>query len=269
MNRAYALVALLLLGCPADDPDPADIDARPTPDATVIFDAPLQLDAMLSEPDAAAPSPDAAPMNPDARPPDAAPPIDAPPPPDAPLPVDAATPDAPLPDAPLPPDAAPDAAAPDADTGGMCLPQCYIDVTAPLVVACIPSGACTSNFNIQTFTTTLCFENGVKIVGQINGQNLVTTVKKPGGDTCYILDITATSQNSATTMWKSPTGTPLVAIDIDDVMMGNIQKYRCNGGTAAPITVDLNSPECLAQRPDAGAGQPGGQSCTQSAACQP
>jgi hypothetical protein len=187
--------------------------------------------------------------------------------PDAPV---SSTPDAPVsgtPDAPASgtPDG-PVSGTADANTGGMCLPTCFIELTSPLISECIPSGSCTQYFSGQTIL--VCYLNGVKIETTVSSQTMSTVLfKKANGDDCFSIVTTLTSQTSTTSEYKSSSGTTVATVIVPDTSKPNIQDYKC--GDSAPVEVDLNNPACQSERDGGVSGPDGGSSCTFSASCTP
>jgi hypothetical protein len=195
---------------------------------------------------------------------DAAAPIEEP---DAPI----EEPDAPIeePDAPIEePDASieePDASIeePDAAATVGCIPECYVAIVTPLITACPTTGTCTAGASEGVFT--LCFDNGVKIVTVI-GESVVQTFKNPEG-VCFSIE-SIPEGNGGTSYIRDATGTVVARVVTPDRDEPNKQQYHCGDGPA--IDVDLDSPECQAERGDAGVsdGVDAG-TCTFDDSCEP
>ncbi len=166
------------------------------------------------------------------------------------------------------PDAKP--GTPDAPPSQMCYPQCFIDTIQTLAAGCAPTGACTQHTDIQTFTTTICYANGVKFSTAVNLQTsaVVTTVKN-GSTVCYTQTATAPTQTSASLVYRDSGGAQVLEVDVPNTSQSNIANVICGSGGGSPVQIDLNSQSCKAVQPDAGPGPDGGPSCTQDPACTP
>jgi hypothetical protein len=145
--------------------------------------------------------------------------------------------------------ATPDAAAiADAATGGTCdYPQCLKDLQS----GCVPSGSCTMQTDLSTFSTNVCYANGVKFSSGVSLGTLESvTTWKNGASVCYSVGTASASSTSADLTWKNPAGN-VVATAHEDLTANTIT-ITCTGATAVTLPLDCNSNSSGGSNADAG-----------------
>jgi hypothetical protein len=120
-----------------------------------------------------------------------------------------------------------DAAAGTSDsamTAGCNFPSCM----QALGSACIPQGACTTEYGTGTGTMTVCYENGMRFaVGNVSAGGAVPVTVSNGATTCYTGTAAATGTSVIYTM-NNLTGV-IIATVTQDLATGETS-VACTGG---------------------------------------
>ena len=128
------------------------------------------------------------------------------------------------------------ASASDTTSNSSCdYPKCLQDLQS----ACVPTGDCTMQFDLTTFSTNMCYANGVKASSAVNASlNAVVTWKNPSG-TCYTVETASASTAGADLTWRNAGGT--VAATAHEDFNARTITITCTGQSAVTLPLDCNT----------------------------
>ncbi len=125
----------------------------------------------------------------------------------------------------------------NASTGNCNMPSCVMT----LMSSCVPSGTCTSQLDMATFNTSMCFSNGVKVGMVIDMTSGAATMTfKNGTTTCYSILETADASGNGQLTFKNASGAT-VATGTRDANR-NVTTITCPGGQPVTLNSDCSSP---------------------------